>query len=220
MGKIYNDAADLANWVWKTPVARATVENTALALATMEPGVGESMDAAVLADRESTWWQRGLCEFSLAASVYSGGLTPNVGAFMRGEKRILANEGKIELTTVDSALVKTDVAAVQATTGDRGGPYGHLEDHPSVNSGKDFTQTQKKNILAENTARNSGEIRDDRTGELLVPSQQSLKGVTPPSNEAHVDHVYPASEGGPNSYANAEVRSRANNIEKSNRIEE
>ena len=84
---------------------------------------------------------------------------------------------------------------------------------------KDFTQTQKKNILSENEARNNGVILDDRTGEVLVRPEQSQKGVTPPPNEAQIDHVYPKSQGGPNSYANAEVRSRANNIDKSDSVE-
>jgi hypothetical protein len=45
-----------------------------------------------------------------------------------------------------------------------GGSYGHLDDHPSVNSGKPFTQTQKQRILAENEA----QVLDDVTGQPLV----------------------------------------------------
>jgi hypothetical protein len=102
----------------------------------------------------------------------------------------------------------------------RGGPYGHLVDHASVGPGKPFTQGQKQQILAENRAKNGGELRDDRTGEVLVPSEQSQRGLTPPSNEAQIDHVYPRSRGGPNAYSNAEVRSRANNNKKRDLIEE
>jgi uncharacterized protein RhaS with RHS repeats len=107
--------------------------------------------------------------------------------------------------------------AVEAVV--RGGPYGHLDDHSSVSSGKPFTQSQKRKILAENQGRNSGQILDDVTGEPLVPAQQHTRGVTPPGNEAHVDHVYPRSQGGPNSFANAEVRSRAANLLKGDKIE-
>jgi RHS repeat-associated protein len=53
----------------------------------------------------------------------------------------------------------------------RGGPYGHLNDHPSVNSGKPFTASQKKRILAENEAKNGGQILDDKTGLPLVRPQ-------------------------------------------------
>ena len=44
-------------------------------------------------------------------------------------------------------------------------------------------------------------------------------GVTPPDNEAHVDHRYPRSKGGSNSYDNLDVRSRRNNLRKSDNVE-
>ncbi len=100
-----------------------------------------------------------------------------------------------------------------------GGPYSHLDDHPSVGPGKDFTQSQKRKMLAENEARNGGVLRDDRTGEALQRAQQHKKGVTPPTNEAHIDHVDPKSLDGTNSFGNAEVRSRLNNLKKGNKIE-
>ncbi len=101
----------------------------------------------------------------------------------------------------------------------RGGRYGHLEDPASANSGKGFTATQRKAILAENQRQNGGELRDDRTGETLVPPQRREQGVTLPPNEAQIDHVYPKSKGGPNTYSNAEVRARHNNQRKGNKIE-
>jgi hypothetical protein len=101
----------------------------------------------------------------------------------------------------------------------RGGRYGHLEDPPTANSGKPFTPTQRKAIFAENGRQNGGLMRDDRTGEILVPPQQRQRDVPAPPNEAQIDHVYPRSRGGPNTYSNAEVRSRLNNIRKGNRIE-
>lgn len=101
----------------------------------------------------------------------------------------------------------------------RGGPYGKFEDPPSAGPGKPFTKAQKEKIYKDNKARNGGILRDDRTGEELIPSVKSESGVTPHPNEAQIDHVYPRSEGGPNTYSNAEVRSRANNMEKSNEIE-
>ena len=100
-----------------------------------------------------------------------------------------------------------------------GGPYSHLADHPSVGPGKNFTRNQKEKILSENKTRNGGVIRDDRTGETLVRPERHQSGVRPPSNEAQIDHVDPRSLGGPNSFRNAEVRSRANNIAKSNKVE-
>lgn len=101
----------------------------------------------------------------------------------------------------------------------RGGPYGHMVDPPSANSGLDFTRAQKRNILKENAHRNDGVMRDDRTGQVLVPAQQRRRGVPAPPNEAQVDHVYPKAKGGPNTYSNAEVRSRINNVRKGNKLE-
>jgi hypothetical protein len=98
------------------------------------------------------------------------------------------------------------------------GPYSHLKDPPDVGPFQDFTADQKKAILDENRKRNGGVLRDDDTGEELVPSQKSRKGVTPPENEAQVDHVYPKSRGGTNSYKNAKVISRKRNREKSNKV--
>jgi len=94
----------------------------------------------------------------------------------------------------------------------------HGRHHPSVGPGKDFTQSQKQKILKENESRGGG-LTDDRTGESVVRTEQHQKGVTPPSNEAHVDHVVPKSKGGSNSFGNAEVRSRENNLRKGNKEE-
>ncbi len=114
--------------------------------------------------------------------------------------------------------LKPTASAKEVVPG-RGGRYGHLEDPPTVNSGKDFTPTQKKTVIAENKRQNGGELRDDRTGEVLVPPQQRQRGVPAPPDEAQVDHVYPKSQGGPNTYSNAEVRSRLDNIRKGKRID-
>jgi hypothetical protein len=100
------------------------------------------------------------------------------------------------------------------------GPYSHLEDHPSAGPGKDFTRSQKRRILSENESRNGGALRDDKTGEPLVRPSKHEKGVRPPDNEAHVDHVTPKSKGGPNTFENAEVRSRAGNLSKGDKMPE
>ncbi|WP_293313893.1 putative Ig domain-containing protein [Microcoleus sp. PH2017_08_TRC_O_A] len=104
------------------------------------------------------------------------------------------------------------------------GPYDHLPDHPTVAPGKDFTAAQKKKIYEENKKRNGGVLRDDETGEILVPPQKNKPGVTPPSNEAQVDHLMPKTPADPsvtpgsNSYQNARLISRARNRAKSNKL--
>jgi hypothetical protein len=114
--------------------------------------------------------------------------------------------------------LKSPAPGKEITPG-RGGRYGHLEDPPTANSGKDFTSTQKKIVIAENQRQNGGVLRDDRSGQVLVPGQQRQRGVPAPPNEAQVDHVYPKSKGGPNTYSNAEVRSRLDNVRKGKKLE-
>ncbi|WP_289064308.1 PAAR-like protein [uncultured Zobellia sp.] len=102
-------------------------------------------------------------------------------------------------------------------------PYKHLDDGPSVGQGKDFTAAQKKKIYDANRKRNGGVLKDDDTGEILIEAQKSKKGVTPPQNEAQVDHIIPKKPDNPdvtpgsNSYENAKVISRKNNRAKSNK---
>ncbi len=95
----------------------------------------------------------------------------------------------------------------------RGGAYD-FPDHPSVGDGKKLTQSQKDKVRDENKAQNGGQLKSDISGTDLVPPKQHEKGVTPPSNEAHVDHIKPRSQGGSNSFSNAQVISRQENLQK------
>jgi RHS repeat-associated protein len=83
-----------------------------------------------------------------------------------------------------------------------------------IGPGEAFTQSQKAAIYSANRARNGGELRSDKSGQLLVGAKKSEKGVTPPANEAQVDHVEPRSKGGTNSPSNAQVLSRHENRQK------
>jgi hypothetical protein len=47
-----------------------------------------------------------------------------------------------------------------------------------------------------NMEANGGVLRDDVTGEIMVPAAKSTRGVTPPPNEVSVDHIIPSSKGG------------------------
>jgi hypothetical protein len=68
----------------------------------------------------------------------------------------------------------------------------------NAGAGKPFTQAQKRDILEANKQRNGGQLTSDQSGIPLVPSAKSQKGVTPPTNEAQVDHITPRSKGGTN----------------------
>ena len=93
--------------------------------------------------------------------------------------------------------------------------YTEIPDPQNVGAGKDFTRATKRTILEKNRAANGGTIRSDMSGVECVPPKQSKAGVTPPKNEAHIDHVKAKSKGGNNSPSNAQVLTGEENIKKS-----
>jgi 5-methylcytosine-specific restriction endonuclease McrA len=88
----------------------------------------------------------------------------------------------------------------------------------AIEAGKDFTRAQKREILNANRSKNLGELRSDKSGDGLIPSKKSEKGITPAKNEAQVDHIYPKSKGGENSRENAQVLSREENRAKADKL--
>jgi hypothetical protein len=128
-----------------------------------------------------------------------------------------ASAAATKLAPAEAAAPKVapEVAPKPEAPAPEGGPYSNLKDHPSVDAGKDFTQAQKRNILNQNKENNNGVIRSDESGKEAVPGQQGKKGVTPPANEANVDHITPKAKGGSNSYKNAQVLTREENLKKS-----
>ena len=97
------------------------------------------------------------------------------------------------------------------------GDYSNLKDSKYVGEGKKFTKAQKRQIIQENMRRNGGKIKSDMSGKELVPLTQSKLNVTPDPLEVQIDHIKPRSSGESNSYSNAQVLSREENIFKSNK---
>ena len=95
--------------------------------------------------------------------------------------------------------------------------YGNLDtEYPRMkHTNSDYDAKRKKAIYDENMKRNGGELRSDQTGKKLEMPKRSQRGVTPPANEAQVDHIYPQSQGGFNSFDNAQVIEREANRHKS-----
>ncbi len=98
------------------------------------------------------------------------------------------------------------------------GPYTTLFADPigSVAPFKEFSSTQRIEVIAANRRRpgHGGQIISDCTpGEVLhdADPNDALK--------ANVDHIYPRAKGGSNSYSNAQVISRADNLKKSDTTE-
>ena len=80
--------------------------------------------------------------------------------------------------------------------------------------GKPFTKQGKQTVKDQNAAKNSGQVKCENCGAETVPGKQHQKGVTPPGNEAHVDHVVPKSKGGSGTPDNGQVLCRDCNLEK------
>jgi hypothetical protein len=84
-------------------------------------------------------------------------------------------------------------------------------------AGKAFTRAGKAEVKARNAAVHDGKIVCQGCGKETVPAKQSQKGVTPPGNEAHVDHVIAKSKDGDGSPSNGQVLCRDCNLDKSNK---
>ena len=95
--------------------------------------------------------------------------------------------------------------------------YSKIPNPKNVDASTKPTPRQRSEMLKANREHNDGILRDDRTGEVMVESQKSQKGVTPPQNEAQVDHIKPVDKGGTRAQDNLELRTRKNNRDKWNK---
>lgn len=93
----------------------------------------------------------------------------------------------------------------------------HLQDHPSVGEGKNFTASQKSEIINENMKINIGVVKSYLSGVPLSKPKKSQRGVTPDPNEWQIDHITPKSKKGTNSFSNGQVLSRKENRDKWNK---
>jgi RHS repeat-associated protein len=164
-------------------------------------------------------------ELSVADAFRIAGETAIKAAADRGRKgtRKPGSEGSANGATSGRQSAQSSGQSSQIASqaqNNRQAPYAHLEDSASVAPGKEFTRAQKRKMMAANRERNGGVLVDDEDGQPLVPAEQSKKGVTPPPNEAAVDHYIPRSKDGPNSYKNAQIIARKRNSEMGNKDKE
>lgn len=79
---------------------------------------------------------------------------------------------------------------------------------------KPFTRAIKRDAKAENAAAHDGQTTCMNCKKPTVPSQQSRRGVTPPGNEANVDHIISIAKDGDGTLENAQVLCRDCNLKK------
>ena len=82
-------------------------------------------------------------------------------------------------------------------------------------AGKKFTPKGKREVKEANAAENDGEMKCEGCGKTVIDPKQHQKGVSPPDNEAHIDHIDPRSKGGAGSPSNGQVLCRTCNLGKS-----
>ena len=84
-------------------------------------------------------------------------------------------------------------------------------------AGKDFTKAGKEAVIDLNRIQNNGQVKCANCGIETIPAKQSIKNISPTSNERQVDHVIPKSKGGQGTPKNGQVLCRGCNIKKSNK---
>jgi len=98
--------------------------------------------------------------------------------------------------------------------GRKNGPYSYLSDPPGWGPKKQFSDEQRRLIMAINFKNNQGKYISDI-------SSKDPYGKTPiPAHLVHIDHMRPRSWGGSNSYSNAQLVSSAYNTSKQDKWED
>jgi RHS repeat-associated protein len=128
----------------------------------------------------------------------------------------------VEIAEHTAELAKVASEAEHAASAGERAAVGYANNTGAkIGEGRKFTQGQSADFKAQNIAKNNGVLRSDESGIELVSSQQSKRGVTPPSNEVAIDHYNPrnptSGTRGSNDGSNARVVSRGENGAKSNK---
>jgi hypothetical protein len=110
-------------------------------------------------------------------------------------------------TVAEQSAVAEGGGANGAKTGTAGGER----------AGKSFTPAGKRIVKEENAAANAGQTTCSNCKKPTIPGQQGKSGVTPPKNEAHVDHIIPKAKEGDGSPSNGQVLCRDCNLKKSDK---
>ena len=122
------------------------------------------------------------------------------------------------LAAVTTVVGAAGAAEALATSGGLGAAGTTRSAAGGARTGKAFTPKGKREIDAENAARNGGMNICENCGVEVVPGQRSQRGVAPPGNERQRDHIVPRSQGGDGDPSNGQILCRDCNLEKSDRM--
>jgi len=131
-----------------------------------------------------------------------------------------AGAAKVPLAGITAAVLNSQNNAEHKPEQTAKPDYTKIPNPKNIDANTKPTPRQVREMKKLNEQVNRGTLKDDVTGEPMVPSAKSQRGVTPPPNEVQVDHIVPVSKGGNRNMNNLELRTRANNRAKSNNIEE
>lgn len=150
---------------------------------------------------DSAWWEIGLELIPIAGDIYGAASFGVKGK--KVWKRLRALEKR-----VDKAVAAKKKPVWKGPT-----DYGHIPSPKNLTKTKP-TPRQVREMKKANRKHNDGVLRDDVTGENMVDSKKSMKGVTPAPNEAQVDHIKSIEKRGTRAQKNLQLRTRKNNRDK------
>ena len=209
------DYLDCQNYMYPTPPqpmvepSSTAVEtlHTVLDLLGMAPVIGEIFDVvnALIYAAEGDF---------VNAGVSATAVIPLVGSFGTGAR--LAKKAASEVIQETEQVVVKEVTQHADDVWKGPANYDDLIDHRSVGGGKRYTQSQKRKIRKRNMEHNGGVLRSDLDGTIMSKPKRSRRGRRTDMNQAEVDHIRPRSKGGSNSYKNAQLLTKKQNLRKSN----
>jgi hypothetical protein len=192
-----------------------------------------SVIAGAIAGPGSRWAEigRGVGEVFGGGIAFAAGMAGILGGGAASTTGVLTVPGVL-VAVGSAALVTGGIANVKAgaerlanalsmssgsgSSGPHGTPTTKGGD-PGTRPSQPFTKAGKEEVWNRNAAKNGGTHKCEGCDTQAVKPQQHTRGVRPPGNEGHVDHMKARSKGGSGTPDNGQLLCRECNLEKSNK---